>query len=84
MKLSKPRYVETSGNTMHPIEHVGNLILSMDDGNYRYLADVLHVQFIIKHIWFWLGKWWSKVYKYNSLNMILLLRTLGMIVDWLC
>ena len=37
----KPRYVETGDDTAHPIKHVGNVPLSMNDGKVKYLADVL-------------------------------------------
>ena len=35
---------------MHPIEHVGNVPLSMDNGKDKYLADVLHVPIITKNL----------------------------------
>ena len=47
---SKPGYVETGDDTMHPIEHVGNVPLAMDDGRNKYLADVLHVPTITKNL----------------------------------
>ena len=33
---------------MHPIEHVGNVPLSVNDGKDKYLANVLHVPNITK------------------------------------
>ena len=33
---------------MHPIEHVGNVPLSMEDGKEKYMADVLHMPTITK------------------------------------
>ena len=39
----RPNYVETSDNTTHPIAYVGNVPLSMQDGEKKYLVDVLHV-----------------------------------------
>ena len=35
---------------MHPIEHVGNVPLSMEDGKEKYMADVLHVPTITKNL----------------------------------
>ena len=46
----KPGFVETGDNTSHPIAHVGRVPLCMDDGNVRYLADVLHVPKITKNL----------------------------------
>ena len=34
----RPGYVETSDDTTHPIAHVGNVPLSMQDGKVKYLA----------------------------------------------
>ena len=48
----KPGFVETSDNTSHPIDHVGKVPLCMEDGNVRYLADVLHVPKITKNLIF--------------------------------
>ena len=48
----KPWYVETGDDTMHPIEHVGNVPLSMEDGKEKYMADVLHVPTITKNLFF--------------------------------
>ena len=47
---SKPGYVETGDDTMHPIQHVGNVPLTTDDGRNKYLADVLHVPTITKNL----------------------------------
>ena len=47
---SKLGYVEIGDDTMHPIEHVGNVPLAMDDGRNKYLADVLHVPTITKNL----------------------------------
>ena len=47
---NKPGYVETGDDTMHPIEHVGNVPLSMHDGKEKYMADVLHVPTITKNL----------------------------------
>ena len=40
---SKPVYLEINDDTMHPIEHVGNVPLSINDGKEKYLANVIHV-----------------------------------------
>lgn len=48
----KPSFVETSDGMAHPIAHVGNVPLSMQDGKVKYLADVLHVPQIIKNLVF--------------------------------
>ena len=47
---SKPGYVETCEDTMHPIERVGNVPLSMDNGKDKYLADVQYVPNITKNL----------------------------------
>lgn len=39
----KPRFVEIGDDTAHPIAHVGNVPLSMQDGKVKCLANVLHV-----------------------------------------
>ena len=46
----KPGFVETGDNTSHPITHVGKVPLCMENGNVRYLADVLHVPKITKNL----------------------------------
>ena len=38
-----PGYVEAGDGTAHPIAHVGDVPLSMQDGKVKYLVDVLHV-----------------------------------------
>ena len=45
-----PGYVETGDDTAHPITHVGNVPLTMQDGKAKYLADVLHVPDITKNL----------------------------------
>lgn len=45
-----PGYVETGENTTHPITHIGEVPLSMQDGKMKYLADVLHVPNITKNL----------------------------------
>ena len=49
-KLQKPGYVETGDDSAHPIAHVGKVLLSMQDGKMKYLADVLHVPNITKNL----------------------------------
>ncbi|MCO5553994.1 hypothetical protein L7F22_007520 [Adiantum nelumboides] len=41
---------ETGDDTAHPIAHIGNVPLSLQDGNVKYLADVLHVPNITKNL----------------------------------
>ncbi|KAH6558794.1 hypothetical protein KP509_1Z045200 [Ceratopteris richardii] len=45
-------YVETGDDTSHPIEHRGNIVLSMEDGKVKHLADVMHVPNITKNLVF--------------------------------
>ncbi|MCO5558544.1 hypothetical protein L7F22_012129 [Adiantum nelumboides] len=45
-------YVETGNDTAHSIVHTGNMPLSLQDGNVKYLADVLHVPNITKNLVF--------------------------------
>ena len=47
---SKPGYVEIGDDTMHPIEHVENVPLSMHNGEEKYMADVLHVPTTTKNL----------------------------------
>ena len=46
----KPGYVKTGDDTLHPIEHVGKVPLSMHDGKTKHMADVLHVPTITKNL----------------------------------
>ena len=48
--LQNPGYVETGDDTVHPIAHTGNVPLTLQDGNVKYLADVLHVPNITKNL----------------------------------
>ena len=41
--LKRLVYVETSGDTAHPIAQFGKVPLAMQDGRTKYLLDVLHV-----------------------------------------
>ncbi|MCO5610711.1 hypothetical protein L7F22_064952 [Adiantum nelumboides] len=43
-------YVETGDDTAHPIVHTGHVPLSLQDGNVKYLVDVLHVPNITKNL----------------------------------
>ena len=48
----RPGYVETSDHTLHPIEHVEKIPLSMHDGKTNHMVDVLHVPTITKNLIF--------------------------------
>jgi hypothetical protein len=45
-------FVETSDDTTHPITQIGKVPLSMQDGQTKYLKDVLHVPTITKKLVF--------------------------------
>ncbi len=49
--LKTPGFVEISNDdTTHPITQIGKVPLSMQDGQTKYLKDVLHVRTITKKI----------------------------------
>ena len=48
--LQNPGYVETGDDTTHPIAHKGNVPLALQDGNVKYLANVLHIPNITKNL----------------------------------
>ena len=48
--LQNPGYVEIGDDTAHPIAHTENVPLALQDGNVKYLADVLHVPNITKNL----------------------------------
>ncbi len=48
--LKKPSYVETGDDITHPIAHIRNLPLAMQDGKIKYLFDVFHVPNITKNL----------------------------------
>ena len=48
--LDSPSYVETRDDTAHPIAHTRNIPLSLEDGQVKYLVDVLHVLNIIESL----------------------------------
>jgi hypothetical protein len=50
--LEKPSYVEMRDDTTHPIAHIENVPLVMQDGNMKYLSNVLHVPNITKNLVF--------------------------------
>jgi hypothetical protein len=50
--LETPSYVETGDDTTHPITHIENVPLVMQDGKIKYLFDVLHVPNITKNLVF--------------------------------
>ncbi|MCO5560206.1 hypothetical protein L7F22_013816 [Adiantum nelumboides] len=49
-QLDGPGYVETGDNSAHPIAHVENIPLQMQDSKMKYLADVLCVPNITKSL----------------------------------
>jgi uncharacterized cupin superfamily protein len=48
--LKTSRFVETCDDTTHPITQIGKVPLSMQDGQTKYLKDVLHVPNITKNL----------------------------------
>jgi hypothetical protein len=48
--LKTPGFVETDDDTTHPITQVGKVPLSMQDGQTKYLKDVLYVPTITKNL----------------------------------
>ncbi len=48
--LKTPRFVETGDDTTHPITQIGKVPLSMQDGQTKYLKNVLHVLTIKKEL----------------------------------
>ena len=48
--LEQPGYVETGDDTVHQIQHVGNVPLATHDGQFKHMADVLHVPAITKNL----------------------------------
>ncbi len=48
--LKTPRFVETSDDITHPITQIDKVPLSMQDGETKYLKDVLHVLTITKNL----------------------------------
>ena len=48
----KPGYVKTSDDTLHPIEHVGKVPLSMHDGKTKHMAEMLCIPTITKNLVF--------------------------------
>jgi hypothetical protein len=48
--LKTPGFVETSDDTTHPITQIGKVPLSMQDGQTKYLKDVLHIPTITKKL----------------------------------
>jgi hypothetical protein len=47
--LKTPRFVETSDDITHPMTQIGKVPLSMQNGQTKYLKDVLHVRTITKN-----------------------------------
>jgi len=50
--LKTPWFVETSDDITHPITQIGKVALSMQNGQTKYLKDVLHVSIIPKKLVF--------------------------------
>ncbi len=50
--LKTPGFVEIDDDTTHPITQIGKVPLSMQDGQTKYLKDVLHVPTITKKLVF--------------------------------
>ncbi len=48
--LKTQGFVETSDDTTHPITQIDKVPLSMQDGQTKYLKDVLHVPTITKNL----------------------------------
>jgi hypothetical protein len=48
--FEKPGYVKTRNDTTHPIAHIENVPLLMQDGKMKYLSNVLHVPNITKNL----------------------------------
>ena len=48
--LEQPGYVEIGDDTVHQIQHVGNVPLATHDGQFKHMADVLHVPTITKNL----------------------------------
>ena len=46
--LERPCYVETGNDSAHPIMHIEKVPPSMQDGQTKYLRDVLHIPNITK------------------------------------
>jgi len=49
-ELKTPGFVETRDDTTHLITQIGKVPLSMQDGQTKYLKDVLHVPTITKNL----------------------------------
>jgi hypothetical protein len=48
--LKTPGFVEIGDDTTHPITQISKVPLSMQDGQTKYLKDVLHVLTITKNL----------------------------------
>ncbi len=48
--LKTPGFVKISDDTTHPITQIGKVLLSMQDGQTKYLKDVLHIPTITKKL----------------------------------
>jgi len=48
--LGRPGYVETGDDIAHPIAHVENVPLAMQDGKMKYFSNLLHASNITKNL----------------------------------
>ncbi len=48
--LKTPSFLETGDETIHPITQIGKVPLYMQDGQTKYLKDVLHVPTITNNV----------------------------------
>ena len=81
--LLSPSYVDIGDDTAHPIAHSGNVPLSLQDGNVKYLADVLHVPNITKNLVSVGVKWLSRGCRYGSTLMDCTFKNLKRMGSWL-
>ena len=49
-KTWREGYVEIGNDIAHPIAHIGKLPFSMQNGQMKYLGDVLHIPNITKNL----------------------------------
>jgi hypothetical protein len=78
--LEKPGYVEIGDDTAHPIAHIGNVPLAMQDGKIKYLFNVLHVPNITKNLVF-VGQMIEQGLQFGSTLMAAMLKTSMTSVD---
>ena len=49
-KIERPGYVEMGDNTKHPIEHIGWILIFVNEGEVKYMDNVFHVPNIAKNV----------------------------------